>query len=151
MKWFIGFIAGLITPFLRFIVRKLGYATALFMVQKGVQILILATIAGAFAWFVGYLLQIWNMVSDIVSDVSSFSPGSGEAYGVSLSTLWESLKGFIYASGLSTAFVTCGNLLISVLSLIFIKALYGIYLKLIKYIWDMFSSGMQLLSNTIRL
>ena len=148
---FFGMIGGFIASLLGWFVKRFGYSSVLFVMQKAVQVLIIASLMTFAYWFTGFLLNLWAVISDFVDSFQNISVGSGEAFGISLSVIIENLKGFIYASGLSTAIVTCGNLLISILSLIFIRALYFVYLKLIKIIYDMFTDGINLLSGTIRL
>ncbi len=148
---FFGMVGGFIASLLGWFVKRFGYSTVLFVMQKTVQLLIIAALMSFAFWFTGFLLNLWSVISDFVDSFQNINVGSGEAYGISLSVIVENLKGFIYASGLSTAIVTAGNLLISILSLIFIRALYYVYLKLIKIIYDMFTDGINLLSGSIRL
>ena len=91
------------------------------------------------------------MLGDVIDGFQTMSVGGGDAYGITLANILDNAKGFIYASGLSTAIVTCGNLLVSILSLIFIRALYYVYLKVVKFIYEMFTDGINLLSGSIRL
>lgn len=146
-----GVIGGAITSLFAFFVKKFGYAAVLFTLQKTVQVMIIALLMSFFFWFTAFMLELWNMISTTVDGFQNMSVGSGEAYGVSLNTILENMKGFIYASGLSTAIVTCGNLLMSILSLIFIRALFSVYLYIMKFIYKMFTDGVILLSGSIRL
>lgn len=148
---FFGFISGFIGTILTYLVKKFGYASVLFVAQKTVQVLIIALLLSFAYWFTGFLINIWLLISNFVDDFQSMNVGSGVAYGQGLSVILENAKGFIYASGLSTAIVTCGNLLISILSLIFIRALYYVYIKVVAFIYKMFSDGINLLGNSIRL
>ena len=148
---FFGMIGGFIASLVGWFVKKFGYSAVLFTLHKSAQVLIIVALIAFAYWFTGFLLNLWSVISTFVNDFQNISVGSGEAYGISLSVIIENVKGFIYASGLSTAIVTCGNLLMSILSLIFIRALYYVYIKLIKIIYDMFTDGINLLSGSIRL
>jgi len=148
MKWFIGFIASFFSGIISFLVKKFGYSAVLFTLQKSVQVIVIALLLAFFVFFTNYVLQIWNAITTLVNDFQSVSAGSGSAYGITLATILENTKGFIYASGLSDAIVTAGNLFISVLSLIFIRGLYFVYIKVIMYIYKMFDDGIKLLAGS---
>ena len=148
---FFGMIGGFITTILTWLVKRFGYVTVLFVAQKTVQVLIIALLMSFAYWFTGFLLNLWAMLGDVIDGFQTMSVGGGDAYGITLANILDNAKGFIYASGLSTAIVTCGNLLVSILSLIFIRALYYVYLKVVKFIYEMFTDGINLLSGSIRL
>ena len=150
---FFGMLGGFIASIVGWFVKKFGYSAVLFTLHKSVQVLIVVALMSFAFWFTGFLLNLWSVISNFVDDFQNISVGVGgsKAFGISLSVIIENLKGFIYTSGLSVAILTCGNLLLSILSLIFIRALYYVYLKLIKIIYDMFTNGINLLSGSIRL
>lgn len=148
---FFGMVGGFIASLVGWFVKRFGYAAVLFTLQKAAQILIIAALMSFAYWFTGFLINLWTIISNFVNDFQNINVGSGSAYGITLAVIIDNVKGFIYASGLSTAIVTVGNLLLSILSLIFIRALYYVYIKLIKIIYDMFTDGINLLSGSIRL
>ena len=146
-----GLIGGFIGSKLGWAVKKFGYAGLLYAALKVAQGIVIVLLLSFSYWFIGFLLNIWSLISYFIDDFQNMSVGNGEAYGISLSVIMENVKGFLYASGLSTTIVTCGNLLMSILSLIFIRAVYFIYIKIYKIIYDMFASGINLLSGSIKL
>lgn len=148
---FFGMIGGFITSLVTWLVKRFGYSAVLFTLQKSAQVLIITALLSFSFWFTGFIINLWTLVSNFVNDFQNINVGSGSAFGITLAVIIDNVKGFIYASGLSTAIVTCGNLLLSILSLIFIRALYYVYIKLIKIIYDMFTDGINLLSGSIRL
>ena len=148
---FFGMVGGFIASILGWFVKRFGYASVLFALQKSAQVLVIAVLMTFAFWFTGFVVNIWLLISNFVNDFQNMNVGTGQAYGQSLSLILENAKGFIYSSGLSTAIVTCGNLLMSILSLIFIRAIYFVYIKLIKIVYDMFTDGINLLSGATKL
>jgi len=148
---FFGMIGGFITSLVAWLVKRFGYSAVLFTLHKSAQVLIITALMAFAYWFTGFIINLWTMISDFVNSFQNINVGVGDAFGITLAVIIDNVKGFIYASGLSTAIVTTGNLLLSILSLIFVKALYSVYIKLIKIIYDMFTDGINLLNGSIRL
>jgi len=63
----------------------------------------------------------------------------------------QNARGFIYASGLSDALVTSGNLLISIFSLIALKYTWKLYFFIADKLKTLLDRGLNLLSGSIRL
>lgn len=149
MKWIIGFVASFFTRILTFFVKRFGYQSVLFFALKAFQVLVIALLLAFFVFFTNFFLQIWALIAHFVNNFQSMSVGAGSTYGgVTLTTIMENVKGFVYASGLSDAIVTAGNLFISFLSLIFIKGLYKIYVFVYLKIYKLFTDGINLLSGS---
>jgi len=154
MKWLLGYIASFFTSFLTFFVKRFGYQAVLFVALKSFQILMIAVLLAFFVFTTSFLINLWGVISTFINDFQNISVGAGVTYGgVTLSTILQNVKGFIYASGLSDALVTSGNLFLSFLSIIFIKALYKAYVYVYFKIYKIFTDGINVLagSNTISL
>ena len=154
MRWFFGFIASYFFNLLTFLVKKFGYQAVLFVALKTAQILIIALLLTFFVYFTTFFLQVWSLITNFINHLQSLSIANSSTYGgVTLDVILANAKGFIYASGLSDALVTSGNLFISFLSLIFIKSLYKIYVFVYLKIYNLFTDGINVLagSSTISL
>jgi len=156
MKWLItffsSFIGGLIVSILKFFVKRFGFASVAMAINVTANALILAFAMAFLLFTTNFIIHFWNMLFTLVQSFNSFgSTVSGDAFGISLSTIISNFWGFMYASGLSEAFLTVGNAFMAVLSLVFIKALYQIYMKLYRLLMSMLDSGLNLLSHIIYL
>jgi len=69
----------------------------------------------AFILFANFLLKIVNLLYDLINQANTANVGSGEAYGITLSTIWHMFIGFLSASGLGDAFYISINLFLSLL------------------------------------
>ncbi len=69
----------------------------------------------AFILFANFLLQVLNDLYDLLDQVNNATPGQGQAYGVSLSSIWHAFLGFMSASGLGHAIYLSLNLFLSLL------------------------------------
>jgi len=156
MRWLIGFfssfIGGLIVSVLKFFVKRFGFAAVAMSIKMATNALVLAFAMAFLLFTTNYIIHFWNMLFTLVQSFNQFgSTVSGTAFGISLSTIVSNFWGFMYSSGLSEAFLTVGNAFMAVLSLIFIRALYQIYMKLYHILFDMLDSGLNLLSHIIYL
>ena len=75
--------------------------------------------------FVYFLITLFNALFDLINQANNAgsSVGSGEAYGITLSSLWNVFIGFLNASGLAPAMLTATSLLVTLLSTYFAFAL----------------------------
>ena len=69
----------------------------------------------AFVLLFNFILKIVNMIYTYLNSFNSSSIGSGSAYGLSLSTIWQMFIGFMSASGLGSAFYVASNLFLTLL------------------------------------
>ena len=149
MNWIIGFFASFFTRILTFFVKRFGYRAVLFVALKSVQILVIALLLAFFVFFTSFLVNIWGQISDFITNFQNISVADSTTYGgITLSVILQNIKGFIYSSGLSDAIVTAGNLFVAILSLIFIKALYKIYVFVYLKIYKLFTDGINLLAGS---
>ena len=156
MKWLISFfstfIGGFIVSIIKFFVKRFGFASVAFAIQITFNTLILAVFMAFLLFTTNYIIHFWNMLFSLVHSYNTFGSGvSGQAFGISLSTIVSNFWGFMYASGLSEAFLTVGNAFMAVLSLVFIRALWNIYLILYRLLFKLLNSGLNLLSHSISL
>lgn len=152
MKWLISFFAstvgGFIVGIIKYFIKKFGFVTVATVIVSAFNTLIFAFFTAFLVFTTNYLLNLWNALSDLINSFNTFGNGvSGVAYGIDLSTIISNFWGFMYASGLSDALVTTGNLFMSVLSLIFIRALYLVYLRVAQLIKTMLYEGLNLLTS----
>jgi len=153
MKWIISFLSSYLVKFLTYFIKKFGYASVLITIQRTFQVLIFAVFSAFVVFTLNYILQIWNVFLQLIQHINSFGVGvSGQTYGgIDLATIVQASKSFFVASGLSDAFVVNGNLLISFVSVVFIKKLWSLYLNIAYKMYEVLNSGLNLLSNTIAL
>jgi len=152
MAWFIGFFTSFFTRILTFFVKRFGYKAVLFVALKSFQVLIIALLLAFFVFSTNFMINLWGVISNFVNHFQNLSVGSGSTYGgITLSVILQNVKGFIYASGLSDAIVTGGNLFLSFLSIIFVKALYKIYVFVYLKIYKLFTDGINVLAGSISL
>ena len=149
MNWFIGFFASFFTRILTFFVKRFGYKAVLFVALRSAQVLVIALLLAFFVFSTNFMINLWGVISNFINNFQNMSVGSGATYGgVTLSVILQNVKGFIYASGLSDAIVTSGNLFLSFLSIIFVKALYKVYVYVYLKIYSLFTDGINVLSGS---
>ena len=103
---FFGMIGGFITSLVAWLVKRFGYSAVLFTLHKSAQVLIITALMAFAYWFTGFIINLWTMISDFVNSFQNINVGAGDAFGITLAVIIDNVKGFIYASGLSTAIVT---------------------------------------------
>ena len=150
MRWLVTFFASTVGSFIvgiiRYFIKKFGFIAVATTVDSAFNTLIFAFFTAFLVFTTNYLLNLWNALSALINSFNTFGSNvSGVAYGINLSTIVANFWGFMYASGLSDALVTVGNLFFSVLSLIFIRALFLIYLRVAQLIKTMLYEGLNLL------
>ena len=95
----------------------------------------------AFILFANFLLTLLNDLYDLLNQVNNASPADGEAYGISLSTIWNAFLGFMSASGLGHAIYLSLNL--------FLSLLFSYYaVKIAMLVGFAFKETAKLLTNT---
>jgi len=149
MKWIIGFFASFFTRILTFFVKRFGYKAALFVALKSFQVLAIPLLLAFFVFFTSFIINIWGFVVSFIHSFQTVSLSNAVTYGgITLSVILQNVKGFIYASGLSDAVVTGGNMFVSILSIIFVKALYKVYIFVYFKILKLFTDGIIVLAGS---
>ena len=149
MNWIIGFFASFFTRILTFFVKRFGYKAVLFVALKSVQVLVIALLLAFFVFATNFMINLWGVISDFINHFQNLTVADASTYGgITLSVILQNVKGFIYSSGLSDAIVTSGNLFVSFLSIIFVKALYKVYVFVYLKIYKLFTDGINLLAGS---
>jgi len=65
--------------------------------------------------FFTFVLKLFNILHDLIHSFNSPNLGNGDAYGISLSSIWNAFLIFLNASGLSTALSTALSLFLTLL------------------------------------
>jgi len=121
MKYLIGAIAWIVN----FIFSKKSRLLALLPVKISITIIFIlvgSLYLGSILAFVYFLITLFNTLYSFIEKANQISV-SGNAYGISLSNIWNAFLIFLNASGLSPAILTSLSLLISLLTGYFTFAL----------------------------
>jgi len=121
MKYLIGAIAWIVN----FIFSKKSRLLALLPVKISITIIFIlvgSLYLGSILAFVYFLITLFNTLYSFIEKANQISV-SGNAYGISLSNIWNAFLIFLNASGLSPAILTSLSLLISLLTGYFAFAL----------------------------
>ena len=99
---------------------------------------------GAYLALATFFVTLFNSFHDLVTSFNNVNVGDGEAYGITLNSIWNAFLGFLNASGLSIAITTAISLFLT---------LYFSYfaVKISKIIANTFMSVSGKLNETIRM
>ncbi len=140
---------------MKFILDGIAFIVAWFLKNKALEAAKLPVKVAVFAFvgmsmtlflsaailFGNFLLTLLNDFYDLLNQANNASVGSGEAYGVSLSSIWNAFLGFMSASGIGEALYISINLFLSLLF-----TYYGI--KISFFVANVFKEVSHLLVNT---
>jgi len=128
MKWLIGFVTGVILNFLEWLVKRFGISKTVIVIQITVLAAYVAFLLSAVTFIVLYLFKLWNLFKDLLQQLGNSSTVSGEAYGITLSTIMNNVWGFMQSSGISDALVISMDLFIGLLSIFFTIQAYKLFI-----------------------
>jgi len=111
IAWIVDFLLSKKTRFIAFLPLKVAVYS---LTSLAVTLYIAAFIA-----FGAFLLKIVNLLYSLLDQANNVNIGSGEAYGVTLVSIWHAFIGFMYASGIGEAFMTALNLFLSLLFMLY--------------------------------
>jgi len=108
VAWIVEFLLSRKARFLALLPIKVSI-TAIFIFVGGLYV---SSIFG----FVYFLVSIFNSLFSLIKNLNSVSVSDSEAYGITLSSIWNAFLGFMNASGLADAILSAVALLVSLLS-----------------------------------
>ena len=138
------YIVNAIAWLLSFFTKK-GLMTALTLpikiaIYTFVGVAITAYVGGIVMFF-GFILELVNNFYSYINNFNSLNMGSGSAYGLSLSTIWQMFIGFMSASGLGNAIYISTNL--------FLTLLFGyLIVKITRQVGEVFKETAKILSSS---
>jgi len=115
MTWLINAVAWIVD----FLLSRKARFLALLPIKASITtifILVAGLYISSIFMFVYFLVSVFNTLFDLIHDINNISPGDGQAYGITLSSIWNAFLGFMYASGLSDAIMSATALLVTLLS-----------------------------------
>lgn len=120
-------------------ITGVGFQTAASIAYK---VLLLA----ALAFFVSYIVRIWNLFLDLINSFNNLGVGiSGTSYGISNSAIVNSFWGFIHASGLDDVIKTSGSLFISLVAAFFGIQAYKLIVNVAREVYVLVTDGVKVL------
>lgn len=114
--------------------------------QQAASIAYKTLLIAALAFFVNYIVRIWNLFADLIKSFKTLGANiSGESYGISNSAIVNSFWGFVHESGLDDVVLTSGTLFISLLSAFFGIQAYKLFLAASKEAYTMATDGTKII------
>ena len=129
-----AFVWWVVQKFLPFIIKKYGAGTIKFAIQKVASALLILVTVTFYAAAIVFISDTYTMFRDFVAILnnpaaSSFGGGAGSKY-------LECFMNLLHASGIAAGFNAAFSFGISVLIFFFLRGLYSITQKTVKYISD---------------
>ena len=113
-----SFIVTAIGSILGFFLKKEAFNVITLPIKIAIYTFVgiaLTAYISAFILLFDFVFKIVNLFYKYLNDFNSFNPGSGSAYGLSLSSIWAMFVGFMSSSGIGTAFYIASNLFLTLL------------------------------------
>ena len=108
-----NFIVNAISWIINFFASGKAKSVALLPLKLTVTSLTVIAISlyiGAYLALATFFVTLFNSFHDLITSFNNANVGDGEAYGITLSSIWNAFLGFLNASGLSTAITTAFSL-----------------------------------------
>ncbi|GAX87354.1 conserved hypothetical protein [Lebetimonas natsushimae] len=136
----VGFIVGFIV---KFGIQKFAMLPVKFAAVTFTAVAITLYI-GSYILFADFIFNIITKFYDLLDSINNLSVGSGNVYGITLSSIWNAFLGFLNASGVGPAFTNAFNLFLvlyfSYYAVIIAKTVAHVYRNVV----DMINNSLQM-------